>query len=619
MVNKIEHIQATDVLNVGRDKINNFAIDPALRAEDNSLQAKNNADQAKTIANESKQVANNVKDQLNNIIIESGTSEAEVVQARGEFSVLNERLNSNDDDLKSRGINVLLLGLKNDGETDNYALLTEIINNLPDGSKLYFPEGEYVLSDNFPFRKQIHIEGIKPVYENGNLVKGTVIIGGGIYFRKGSTGSTVKNVGVINQNRPNGFDIREENSNITIDNCLTIARDHGILIESYTGVVKDVAVSNCQTFDGIHGFISKAQNINFINCQANNHTSWGFGIISDNIPGATNIGAANNNKVSDCRAIKCGVAFSQYKRDYFGDGSGIVCSRNQFANCSAIECTTPLSLGDAVGDTGGGKYTSFPVEDTTIVNFTESGSTSPARAYQTINLNISGINLSQNMTLRRDANNIDVTVNSVTGGKAGQLYDLLELNHSTTPSLNFGRYFRSNNSEKTQITDFKDGKDGEVYEVNLWDENTIIKGSSTIFLMGPSVVGRGSSIRFKYQDGVYFEVSRGVPQTRSYSTNYDNATNLEISNFEFIDFFGNGTKTNLIKFVSPERSHAILTVLLRSSSGVFSFGGFDGTQFIVPNDLPKSVSFGTGLITQWAWLTAVGKYILISKNETKYT
>jgi hypothetical protein len=99
MVNRVEHIQATDVLNVGRDKINNFAIDPALRAENNSLQAKTNADQAKTIANESKQVANNVKDQLNNIIVESGTSEAEVVQARGDFSVLNERLNANDEDI----------------------------------------------------------------------------------------------------------------------------------------------------------------------------------------------------------------------------------------------------------------------------------------------------------------------------------------------------------------------------------------------------------------------------------------------------------------------------------------------------------------------------------------
>ncbi|WP_342222624.1 hypothetical protein, partial [Enterococcus faecium] len=129
------------------------------------------------------------------------------------------------------------------------------------------------------------------------------------------------------------------------------------------------------------------------------------------------------------------------------------------------------------------------VADTTIVNFNETGSASPARAYQTINLNISGISLSQNMTLRRDANNVDVAISSVTGGKAGQLFDLQELEKGSVPSLKFGRYFRTNNSEKMIIDDFKDGKDGETYEINLWDDNTTIKGSSTVFLLGPSIAG----------------------------------------------------------------------------------------------------------------------------------
>ncbi|MEO2748129.1 BppU family phage baseplate upper protein, partial [Enterococcus faecium] len=412
------------------------------------------------------------------------------------------KLNETNKNLDQRGINVLALGLKNDGITDNYDKLTKIASTLSSGSKLFFPAGKYVLSNNFPFRKQIHIEGIKPKYENGDLVDGTVFTGGGVYFRAGSSGSTVKNVGVINKNKPNGFDIREEISNITIDNCITIARDHGFLIESYTGLVKDTTVSNCQTHDGIHGFISKAQNTNFINCQANKHSSWGFGAIADNIPASDRKGEAINNKISDCRAIECGVGFSQYKRDYFSNVGDLSCVGNQFSNCSAIDCTVPLSLGDAVGDTGGGKYTSFPVADTTIVNFNETGSASPARAYQTINLNISGISLSQNMTLRRDANNVDVAISSVTGGKAGQLFDIQELERGSVPSLKFGRYFRTNNSEKMIIADFKDGKDGETYEINLWDNNTTIKGSSTVFLLGPSIAGRGSSIRFKYQDGV---------------------------------------------------------------------------------------------------------------------
>ncbi len=52
------------------------------------------------------------------------------------------------------------------------------------------------------------------------------------------------------------------------------------------------------------------------------------------------------------------------------------------------------------------------------------------------------------MTLRRDANNVDVAISSVTGGKAGQLFDIQELERGSVPSLKFGRYFRTNNSEK---------------------------------------------------------------------------------------------------------------------------------------------------------------------------
>ncbi|HIY57001.1 MAG TPA: BppU family phage baseplate upper protein [Candidatus Tetragenococcus pullicola] len=528
------------------------------------------------------------------------------------------KLQENKENIDSRGINVLLLGLKNDGETDNYEILSNILNTLPDGSNLFFPAGKYLLSDNIPFRKQIHIEGIKPVYDKEDLVKGTIFRGGGLYFRRGSNGSTVKNVGVVNSNRPNGFDIREEIKDIVIDNCLTIARDHGYLIESYTGEVSNVAISNCQSFDGIHGFISKAKNTNIINCQANNQSSWGFGIISDNIPGLENIGAAINNKLSDCRAVKCGVGFSQYKRDYFGDSSEIQCVNNQFSNCSATECTVPLSLGDDVGNTGGGKYKSFSVDDTMIINFSESASTNPVKIYQTRNLTISGISLSQNMTLRKDANNTNPVIGQISGGKGGQLFDYIELDNGTSPSLKFGSLFRTNNSEKTEITSFKDGKDGVDYEINLWENNTIIKGSSTIFLVGPSISGHGSSIKFKCQDGIYFEISRGTPMRHFLNLNYTNATGIDISNYDFIDLYGTGTANNLIKINLPERSKSVITIFIRSSGGTFTFGGFDNSQFLYSKDLPKTVLWGTGLITQWAWLDAVGKYILISSMETKY-
>lgn len=543
----------------------------------------------------------------------------EIITSIDPNGALFTKLQENKENIDSRGINVLLLGLKNDGTTDNSSVFNSVLNAITDGTKLFFPKGDYLFSNNISINKQVHFEGIKPKYEVGDLSKGTVIRGGGLYFVSGSRYSTVRNIGVVNKSRPNGFDIRGNTGDITLDNCLSIGRDHCYLIESYLGEVTNVKVTNCESFDGIHGFISKAKTTNFINCQANNNTSWGFGVISDNIQGAAKVGAAINNKVSDCRAIKCGTAFSQYKRDYFGDGSTFGCVGNQFSNCSAIDCKTPLSLGDVVGDTGGGAYTSYPVVDTTITNFAERGSINPACAYQTVNLNISGLALSMNMTLKRNDLNTNPVASSVTGGKIGQLLDVIVLDSSTTPSLAFGKYFRTNNTSARRITGFTGAKDGEIYDITIWDEFTsILDTANSILLLGPTLAGRGSSIRIKYQDGMFFEVSRSEPATKSLNIRYDAASTIDAANYEFFDIYGSGTATNKIKFNSPAKGNSIITILIRSSNGTFNFGGFDTTQFVIPDSLPISVPWGTGLMTQWAYLAAISKYVLVSRNDTKY-
>lgn len=602
-----EKINATDTLNTGREKINKYAIEPAMRAEDNSMKA---LDKAMLAVNKS----NDVQTQLNNVIIESGTSDAEVLQSRGSYEVLNDRLNAAD----ATGINVLGLGLKNDGVTDNYATLKNLLGTLANDAKLFFPAGEYKFSDNITIDRLVHFEGIKPVYASGNFINGTVFSGGGIYLKRNASGSFFKNIGVVNKSKPNGFDLRDGCSDITIDNCLTIARDHGFLIESYTGKVSNIIVSNCQAFDGIHGFITKATNVTFLNCLSTNIPFWGFGVISDNIQGANKVGAAINNTLLNCKALNCGTAFCQYKRDYFGDGSAYDCASNQFIGCSSKGCSVPLQLGDVVGDTGGGKYTSYPVKKTTITNFTESESANNVRIYQTENLTMTAVSVSKDIILRRDANNSNATLTGINGGKSGQLQDLTPLEKSSVPSLAFGRYFRSDNVTLTTITDFKNGVDGKIYEIMLWDENTVIKSTSKIFLLGANVSGKGSSIKLKFQDGIYFEISRSMPATRSAGFNYRDATDINISNYEFVDLFGKGSESNLVKINAPGKSPAVITILIRSTDGNFSFGGFDPSQFVVPENLPTSVQFGTGLMTQWAWMKEINKYVLISKNDTKY-
>ncbi|MHC5227586.1 hypothetical protein ACYSNW_04815 [Enterococcus sp. LJL99] len=104
-----EYINREDTLNAGRVKINR-AIDKSYEAEETSSQA---LEDANKLGNESKAIANqanlksdaanlksnNTEKQLNTIILESGTSDAEVVQMRfsedgTEYAVANERLNA---------------------------------------------------------------------------------------------------------------------------------------------------------------------------------------------------------------------------------------------------------------------------------------------------------------------------------------------------------------------------------------------------------------------------------------------------------------------------------------------------------------------------------------------
>lgn len=111
MADRIEHIQATDVLNDGRDKINKFAIDPAMRAEDNSVAAKITASDAKEIVRQNAQKVDEIdskttitQQQLDTLVLESGNSDTEVVQSRfdvqgNEFPTLGKRLIAVDENI----------------------------------------------------------------------------------------------------------------------------------------------------------------------------------------------------------------------------------------------------------------------------------------------------------------------------------------------------------------------------------------------------------------------------------------------------------------------------------------------------------------------------------------
>lgn len=81
-------INRRDNLNQGRIKINK-SIEASERAESKS-------DEALNTANQAKEKSDDTQEQLDDLIIESGTTDAEVVQARGDYDLLYQRLNESD-------------------------------------------------------------------------------------------------------------------------------------------------------------------------------------------------------------------------------------------------------------------------------------------------------------------------------------------------------------------------------------------------------------------------------------------------------------------------------------------------------------------------------------------
>ncbi|WP_436705852.1 glycosyl hydrolase family 28-related protein [Lactiplantibacillus plantarum] len=518
--------------------------------------------------------------------------------------------------------NIKAFGVKGDGTTDDTNAIKQAISSASTGDTLFFPNGSYKISDNIQINKRINIQGVKPIYQSGNLVNGSVLSGGGgLFFVDGSSGSFVSGLGiVVATGFTNGFDVRGTLNGIIIRDCLTIAQAHGYLIESYNGLVSDTKVQNCEAHDSIHGFISKATRTTFSNCLAQNLSFYGFGIISDNIQSITSIGAAIDNKVVACRSVGVGLAFIQYRRNYFEDNATTVpCLGNQFLGCSNQDCKVGLVIGDALGDTGGGKYHTYPVSGTVVSNYTERGG--QLRAMYTEGLSLSGLYLQSIGQVSKDSThqNTGMVVSSRSGQALGNFDNLQLLDSGSSPSVAFGNLFRTNNSSATTITSLSDGNNGQTYTIVLWDNGTTIANNSSISLTGGDVHGYGNSVTLRCQNGVFYEMQR-TKFTQKGTQLAGTSSIIDPGLNNFVDVVLSDTTTAVpISINTPEARDALLTILVRTSHGTAAQGGFDTSQFVVPSDLPTAgLDFGNGLMTVWAYLKAINKYVLVSWRMTKY-
>lgn len=114
-----------------------------------------------------------VQNQLDNIILESGTSDAEIVQARlagngEEFTTLKERLDVRDKNLLSRDVNAIDFGIVGDGVADDSDALqaaSDYAQSLGLDKALFIPKGRYRTTKTVNFKNSLIAEQAEIRYE----------------------------------------------------------------------------------------------------------------------------------------------------------------------------------------------------------------------------------------------------------------------------------------------------------------------------------------------------------------------------------------------------------------------------------------------------------------------
>lgn len=598
----------------------------------------------------------NLDGKFNQLIINAGNSNAEVVASRvkadgTQFDTLSKRLDKGDEvhntlnneviGARTDSKNVAHKNLKArldrfDSQLDTIAIninsypkigaetelarIIRVISSVPEGSTILFPNSEYILNGDIVINRKVNLKGQdRPIYDilNDQMLNGVIFKDGKI--RPNTDGITIENIGVFSLTYDNGFEgTQGACSNIIIKNCIARVRSHGFLFESYNGLNTDILIKDCITYKSTHGFISKAMNVTFDNCKAYNHEGgYGFGSISDNIPGATKRAIANNNNHINCYAKNCERGFSFYCRDmYSTDNSNNMEMKNlKMLNCIANSCTYPLMLGDIVSST---EHSRLTVSDAIIDNFTEYGTAQnySIRLGYSINCKINNPILSKLIDYTKYASRISVNeFNS--DRKNPKFYNIQVLeqnsNFPTVDCTDNRLTFKTNNTNTTNIKGLLKGLKGVEITIYINDNNTsILSGQGNIILSKSILKGKGSYVILKFDGTSWQELYLFDNNVNGGQVNLgDSNVEIDCSNGIIYDVIGSGTTSNTINVINTFKPQ--LTLAIRSVGGTFVYGGF-GDKFLT-NDIPTSLTYGKVIVANFIYIEAIKKYACVGWHE----
>lgn len=502
-------------------------------------------------------------------------------------------------------------------ETTDKGRFERAFASLPYGATLLIPTGDYFINGELFLTKQINIKGqSKPYYDRNNdtMEHGTILTDCKIVIKTNSI--FIENIGLYSTTTDNGLEGTQGScSDIVVRNCVFRVHSHGVLFESYNGTNKNITVRDCETYKSIHGFISKALHVTFENCKAYDHTGYGFGAISDNIQGANKKGIANHNTILNCYAENCERGFCFYCRDNHStdNANGMEMRFLKMNDCTAVSCLYPLFLGDINAQDG---ETRIRVTDGVITNFTELNTSS---AYS-IRVGFASNCIISNPIISKliDADPskyIQVSViENHTDIKMPANYNMQPLPTGDVPRLNLVKEhstFITNNTSELVIRGFNGNLKGREITIVINDDFTSIRSGDLNINMAQTILrGKGSWVRLKYDGSTWQQVQLFDNTINAPQLTLTTSGDIDTSKGYIWDIVGTGATTNKINVVNTFKPR--LVIMLRSTSGTFTYGGF-GNKFLT-NDIPLSLEFGTILSAEFVYNTAISKYALVSKS-----
>lgn len=522
---------------------------------------------------------------------------------------------------------------KGDGTTDDYAVIKLAMDEaISTNRTLYFPTPpvSYCISQKLVINTKVKWVGQESPTYNGTdkLEKGVVIEGQGIYISGGNS-HYFENIGVQNPNNANGFQILGSVTNTIFNNCMSLARDHCYLMESYEGTVDSIKLINCKAYKATHGFITKSKNTIFERCEAYNILGgYGFGFVSDNIIGASKKGISTDCKAIACSAYNCDVGFASYSRDMFSSNNtnGISQSGLTLIGCSVTDCPNGYLLGDTGTPSTGVSYN--PIYNVNLISCSERKGSKGVNSLligRVYGLNVIGGTIENPYAIPSYSNASNLYFSELNSllSKNGTYSDIETFSVNVgTPSVLTGRtIFKTANTATTSITNILSGKENRLITLLISDDFTTINNGGNFSLKRASFSKKGSWVVMKLQDGIWTEIYGHQSPQGTYTQNLSTNSSLDLSQGCVFDLIGTGTTTNKVSIPSNTRhlTSETITIIIRSTTGSFTFGGFDTNSFVVPSDvISTSVSFGTALITRWVYMGAISKWVNVSRVTSPY-